>query len=310
LQHQLNGVLLYACNAITVDKNNASFNSGWGVYLTSTNDSIVSNNQLDFCDRVYRRPESGAVRVEADSAAIVMVKGSSRNQVLRNSCLCGGDGIFVVGYDYKGSLEPCMDNLFEDNDCRLSPNNGVEYSFCGGGIFRRNDCSRSNYGFWMGYIWDTVVEDNTVEFNRWVGIASERGHGVTLRNNRVRLNGEGIRLWTHGAIHADYPDFPVAYDYTVADNLIEQNRIGFNGYTESDVPDHLVHDLTLHRNTIKANNIGAQLERVDDIILDKNRFEGNVVAAIRLVDKPGVKHGDNVFADNPIDQQTASVRLP
>src|SRR5664279_607359 len=195
VQHQMHGIQLYGCSGLTIEGNNASFNSGWGIYLSASSENVVEDNQLDFCNRLYRRPEDGSIRVEADAAAIVLVFGSSRNQFRRNSCLCGGDGIFVAGYRHPGDIQPCNDNLFEENDCRLSPNNAVEATFSRGNIFRRNDCSRSNYGFWMGFSWDNVIEDNTIEFNRWAGIAAEHAHDFTIRNNRIRLNGDGVRIW-------------------------------------------------------------------------------------------------------------------
>src|SRR5690349_1856143 len=173
LQHQMNGLLMYSCSNLIVENNNASFNSGWGIYMSASNENMIRDNRLDFCNRVYRRPENGSIRVEADAAGIVMVISSCRNKILRNSCLCGGDGIFVAGCTPDGNKTSCDDNLFEDNDCRLSPNNAIESTFSRGNIFRRNDCSRSNYGFWMGYSWDNVLEDNHVEFNRWAGIAIE-----------------------------------------------------------------------------------------------------------------------------------------
>ena len=105
VQHQMNGILLYDCANLTVSKNNGSFNSGWGVYLSNTNDSHIIDNQLDFCNRVFKR-DDGSIRVEADAAGIVMVKGSSRNQILRNSLLCGGDGIFLCGYEHPGVITP------------------------------------------------------------------------------------------------------------------------------------------------------------------------------------------------------------
>jgi parallel beta-helix repeat protein len=134
LQHQMNGLLMYGCSQLEVERNNASFNSGWGIYLSSSCENLVQDNQLDFCNRVYRRPENGSIRVEADAAGIVLVLNSSRNRFIRNSCLCGGDGIFVAGYYHPGGISPCNDNLFEDNDCRLSPNNAIESTFSKGNI--------------------------------------------------------------------------------------------------------------------------------------------------------------------------------
>lgn len=309
-QHQLNGVLLYGCSNITVERVNASFNSGWGAYLSATNDCVIRDNHFDFCNRLYRRPEDGSIRAEADTAGIVLVKGSSRNQVLRNSCICGGDGIFVAGYEHPGVHESCSDNLFEENDCRLSPNNAIESTFSKGNIFRRNNCSRSNYGFWMGYSWENVLEDNDVEFNRWVGIAAEHAHGFVIRNNRIRLNGEGVRLWTRGGSVVEYfPGYEVTFDITLEDNQIEQNRIGLNAYTGEMIKDHLVHDLKLRGNTIRDNRVGIQLERVEAVTLEDNTLEDNVVAAVRLVNDAQAQIDNNRFARNLADRQAAGSRL-
>lgn len=305
LQHQMNGVLLYNTSGVTVEKCNASFNSGWGVYLSNANDNLVQDNQLDFCNRVYRRPEDGSIRVEADAAAIVLVKGASRNRFLRNSCLCGGDGVFVAGYEHPGIVTPCNDNLFEDNDCRLSPNNAIESTFSRGNIFRRNDCSRSNYGFWMGFSWDNVLEDNIVEFNRWVGIAVEHGHNFTIRNNRIRLNGEGVRLWTRSAVGEGvmpyWPGYEVAYDFTLETNLFETNHTGFMGYTGDKITDRECHTFHLRGNTFRDNRVGASFSRVQDCTLSDNQFVKNVEAAVKLVGKPGVAVGANKFEDNAAD---------
>ncbi len=299
LQHQMHGVQLYRSTGLTVERNNASFNSGWGVYLSEATDNIIRDNQLDFCNRVFRRPEDGSIRVEADAAAIVLVRSSSRNTFLRNSCLCGGDGIFVAGYFHPGGVTPCNDNLFEDNDCRLSPNNAIESTFSQGNIFRRNNCSRSNYGFWMGYSWENTLEDNLVEYNRFVGVAIEHGHAITLRNNTLRLNGEGVRLWTRGgALVADWPGWEVSYDFTLENNLIESNMTGFSGYTGTEVTDQLCHDFHLRGNTFHNNRIGAYLSRVEGCTLETNIFRANVEAAIQLVAAPGVALNANQFEDN------------
>jgi parallel beta-helix repeat protein len=301
LQHQMNGVLLYDCSGITIERNNGSFNSGWGVYFSRTNDSLIQDNQLDFCNRLYRRPEDGSIRAEADTAGIVMVKASSNNRVLRNSCIGGGDGIFVAGYEHPGKIDPCNDNLFEDNDCRLSPNNGIESTFSRGNIFRRNDCSRSNYGFWMGFSWENTLEDNHVEFNRFVGIAVEHGHDFAIRNNRIRLNGEGVRLWTRGGVVDYWPGYEVSFDFRLEDNLIEANGIGFAGYTGDERVDQECHNFHLRGNTFHDNRIGAHFHRVKDCSLEDNTFRANVIAAVRLGRDAGATVGENRYETNTAD---------
>lgn len=271
-QHQLNGVLLYGCTAVTIERVNASFNSGWGVYLSSSSGCTLADNQLDFCNRLYRR-DDGSVRVEADAAGIVMVKGSSRNQILRNSLLCGGDGIFVAGYDHLGGHESCSDNLFEDNDCRLSPNNAIESTFSQGNIFRRNNCSRSNYGFWMGYSWDNLLEDNVIDFNRWVGIAAEHARGFVIRNNRIRQNGEGIRLWMRGGeVLQHFPGWEVTHDIVIEENEIDSNAIAVNAYTSPEIIDQEIHHLTIRNNLLRANRADIEFRRVQDSTVEDNQI--------------------------------------
>jgi parallel beta-helix repeat protein len=296
LQHQMNGVLLYGSSGLTIEKTNASFNSGWGVYLSASDDNVVQDNHLDFCNRLYRRPESGLIRVEADAAGIVLVYSSSRNRFLRNTCMCGGDGIFVAGYDHKGNQGPCNDNLFEDNDCRYSSNNAIESTFSRGNVFRRNDCSRSNYGFWMGYSWENTLEDNTIELNHVVGIAIEHGHDFMIRHNRIRQNEEGVRLWTRGGpVVQHWPGHEVSYNFRLEDNLIEGNRTGFYGYTGDETTAQDCHDYHLHGNVIRDNRTGARFARVQNCTVERNTFSGNVVSAIYLDGQPGVMVGENAF---------------
>lgn len=302
LQHQMNGILLYGCSGVTVENNNASFNSGWGVYLSGSNENAIQDNRLDFCNRVYRRPENGSIRVEADAAGIVMVMSSCRNQILRNSCLCGGDGIFVAGYTPDGQITSCDDNLFEDNDCRLSPNNAIESTFSRGNIFRRNDCSRSNYGFWMGYSWDNVLEDNHIEFNRWCGVAIEHGHGFVIRNNRILSNGEGVRLFTRGgSVLKDWPGWEVSFDFTLENNQFEKNTIGFNAYTGAEIVGQDGRDYRLTTNTFRDNRTGARFFRVQNSQLTNNTFAANVEQAILLLEQPSITLTDNQFEKNQAD---------
>lgn len=301
LQHQMNGVLLYNSSGLTIEHTNASFNSGWGVYLSASSENTVQDNHLDFCNRLYRRPESGLIRVEADAAGIVLVYGSSRNRFLRNTCMCGGDGIFVAGYDHKGNQGPCNDNLFEDNDCRFSSNNAIESTFSRGNIFRRNDCSKSNYGFWMGYSWENVIEDNTIDNNHVVGIAVEHGFDFTIRNNRIRQNDEGVRLWTRGGpVVAFWPGHEISHDFVLENNLIEGNRTGFYGYTGDETPDQDCHSYHLRNNTFRDNRIGAHFGRVRDCTVHGNTFSGNVVSAIQVDHTSGVTVGENYGDDNTV----------
>lgn len=304
LQHQQNGVLLYHSSGLTVRDNNASFNSGWGVYLSAAHDNRIESNVLDFCNRVFRR-ESGVERVEADAAGLVMVRGSSRNQVLKNACRGGGDGIFIAGYEHPGVIEPCNDNLIEDNDCSYSPNNAIESTFSCNNIFRRNICSKSNYGFWLGFSWDNLVEDNAIEDNFIAGIAAEHAHNITFRGNQVRRNREGIRLWTRGIAVLEYwPGYEVSYDFEIEDNLFEENWLGFNGYTDKVTVDAQCYGYRLRGNTFSGNRIGLRLAQIRDCTVQGNAFKEHTVAAMQIEGAERIALEANSFEDNAADTQT------
>jgi parallel beta-helix repeat protein len=304
MQHQMHGVLLYNCETVKVRRCNASFNSGWGLYLNNTHNSSIEGNQFDFCNRVFRLGD-GSTRVEADAAGMVIVKGSSHNVFRRNSCLCGGDGIFLCGYEHPGSITPCNHNLFEHNDCRFSTNNAVESTFSGYNTYRYNNVSQSNYGFWMGYSYGNKLEYNTVVFNRLVGFAIEHAFDFDITNNTIRHNGEGVRLWTRGGAVTDYfPNRRVTYNFRVSGNEIEANRVGFVGDTGEGTTEDDSHDFTLTNNTFRDNRVGAFFGRVRDCKIDNNRFERNVEAAIerKLAYRGGVAIGEqNVYSGNATD---------
>lgn len=298
LQHQQNGVQLYACSGLTVENNNASFNSGWGVYLSASNDNLVQDNLLDFCNRIYTRPD-GTQRVEADAAGIVLVHGSSRNKLLRNGCRCGGDGIFIAGYCHPGDVNPCNDNLIEDNDCSFSPNNAIESTFSQGNVFRRNICSGSNYGFWMGFSWDNLIEGNVIENNHFVGIAAEHAHGFTIRGNTIRRNDEGVRVWTRGIAVLEYwPGYEVSFDFTLEGNEFADNQTGVQGYTGPETTQAQCHNYHLRGNTFSGNRIGARFARVDACSVEGNTFTGNVVSAIHVGAGAAVTIGANEYTGN------------
>ncbi|MCA9903429.1 MAG: right-handed parallel beta-helix repeat-containing protein, partial [Anaerolineae bacterium] len=163
-------------------------------------------------------------------------------------------------------------------------------------IFRRNDCSRSNYGFWMGYSWDNVMEDNIIDSCRMVGIAIEHGHGFVIRNNQILHNREGVRLFTRGGetLH-HWPEWAVSYDYTLENNLIENNHIGFNGYTGPEIAaDKVSYDLRLRGNTFRDNLTALRFHRVRQSLVSGNTFENNQQAMV-FIGQPGIELSQNQF---------------
>jgi parallel beta-helix repeat protein len=299
IQHQQNGVSLYGCSAVTVAKNNASFQSGWGIHLNNSSDNVIEDNLADWCNRIHKRGER-AYYPGADAAGLLMVANCSRNIIRRNFFRGGGDGVFVAGYNAPDKKVPCNDNLFEDNDGSYSPNNAFESTFCKGNIFRNNRANASNYGFWLGYSTDNVLEDNEIRRNRIAGVAIEHGVGNTFRKNQLAANSRGIVLWSRGGagFAAAFPGQAASARNEVRDNVFTANGIGFFSRRDGDDPAANPRDDTLAGNIFYGNGTGALLLDTNTATLSANRFQANTMG-LRVEGGSGTKATGNYFLDQP-----------
>src|SRR5437763_2706221 len=164
----------------------------------------------------------------ADAAGFLAVEGSCRNIFRNNTARLGGDGFFLAGLSPDGEKAGCDDNLFEENDGSLSPNIAFEATFSRGNVFRDNYAARCNYGFWLGFSWDMIIENNRMVMNRQAGIAVENGHGFKVHGNTFQANGHGVLLWTKHVeeFTALYPECQTSYFWDIAGNVFTRNGIG------------------------------------------------------------------------------------
>ena len=297
IQHQQNGVSLYGCTGVTVEKNNASFQSGWGIHLFDSRRNIVQDNLADWCNRIHKRGEN-YYYPGADAAGLLMIWNSSNNVIRRNMFRGGGDGVFVAGYHPKHGKLPCNDNLFEENDGSYSPNNAFESTFCRGNIFRNNRANASNYGFWLGYSWENKIEGNEVRGNRIAGIAIEHGHHNEIAGNRIFRNERGIALWARAEapFTKEWPDSTTSAFYDIRENSIFANGIGLLSRVDGDGKTARPHDYTLRGNAFYGNQTGLLLMHTDNLILEGNRFQANSEAGLRLESAKNARATRNAFA--------------
>lgn len=308
LQHQQSGLLTYHCRNLAVRRNQANYNSGFGIHLFDTCDSVFEENSADYCCRF--EPREGGLHfghMGADAAGFLAVMGSCRNTFRRNTARLGGDGFFLAGLSPDGAKCGCDDNLFEENDGSLSPNIAFEATFCRGNVFRRNRAERSNYGFWMGYSWETTIEENRMVMNRQAGIATEHGHGFLVRGNQFQANGHGILLWSSpiAQLAEWFPESPTSYDWRIVDNVFTRNGKGVRIAADQDhgirgIPedragrdDARPHDHVLTGNDIQDNRVGIDLHRADRTVIEGNLLNRNVEANLRQEDCT-----DTVFRNN------------
>ena len=299
LQHQQSGLLTYGCARLTVRDNQASYNSGWGFHLFGTCDSLFQGNGADYCCRFNSR-EGGLHygHMGGDAAGFLAVHGACRNTFRRNAARLGGDGFFLAGLTPDGRQLGCDDNLFEENDGSLSPNIAFEATFCRGNVFRRNYADRSNYGFWLGFSWDTVIEENRLVMNRQAGIAVENGHGFQVRDNTFQANGHGVLIWTkHVEQFAElYPDNRTSYDWTLEGNTFTRNGKGVRIAADQDHgirsmpaelcgrPELRPRDHVLRGNDLQDNRVGIDLAGADRTMVEGNILNRNVEANLRQDD--------------------------
>jgi len=289
LQHQMNGLLTYNCSRLTVQRNVANYCSGFGFHLYGTCDSTFEDNYADFCCRYQpHTPRTG--HMGADSAGFLIVAGSCRNVFRRNFARMGGDGFFAAGLNPRYQFRPCDDNLFEANDASLSPNIGFEATFCRGNIFRDNLANGCNYGFWLGFSRQNVLENNQIGHNRQAGLAVENGVGFTVRDNTFESNAHGILLWSKRVPQFDaiVPENDTSRDWLIERNTFQRNDKAIRIAADQDhgIKPHakgapLPRDHAIRDNTIRDNRVGIELLGCEKSLLEKNLFNANVEADTR-----------------------------
>ena len=282
LQHQMNGVLAYHCQRLHVRGNLANYCSGFGFHLYDTSDSIYEENFADFCCR-YEPRDRRHGHMGADSAGFLMAYKSCRNIFRRNFARMGGDGFFLAGL--TAQLEPvaCDNNLFEENDGSYSPNIAFEATFSRGNVYRNNIANHCNYGFWLGFSRENVIEGNEMIGNRQAGIAVENGIDMQVRGNTFRSNTHGILLWSkHVPDFAEVaPDNDTSRDWLIEKNTFEGNgkaiRIaadqdhGIRMLPASRLPKPRGH--VIRKNEFRENQIEIELLSVEDTTSEDNRMQ-------------------------------------
>jgi parallel beta-helix repeat protein len=290
---QQNGISLFDCTEATVVNNYASYNTGWGIYLYNTDSSLIQSNTADYCTRDYYG-WSGA-----DAASFLIVYGSSNNDVLDNSFVGGGDGVFLAGATSGLQKRPNNFNYFARNDCSDSPNNGFEATFSQGNVFEDNVSDGSNYGYWLGYSYENEIRNNQASHCSTAGIAIEHGRNNIIEGNTFNNNGRGIWLWTDNDadLLAVYPEAADSYGYTIQDNTVVGNAYGL--YSEADTssrPDLECYDYTVTGNTFADNAYGIRFIKTHSSTIRSNVIENNTIWGLRLEWSP-----DNLIYDNRFD---------
>lgn len=316
LQHQMCGLLSYHCRRLNVARNNASYNSGYGIHLYDTSDSVYEDNYADYCCRYEPRDKpaartgaGSAGHMGADATGFLIVYSSCRNVFRRNFARLGGDGFFLAGRSERGETVPCNDNLFEENDGSLSPGIAFEATFSAHNVYRNNWADRCNFGFWLGFSSDFVLEGNRMVHNRQAGIAVENGARFTVTGNDFQRNHiAGILLWSHYVQewYEALPDNRTAHHWRIEGNKFVGNGTAIAIRADQDhgtrplppevcgKPGTRPHDHEIRGNDIQDNRVGIHLLRTDRTVIEDNTLSRNVEANVRCEDDQDTKLGSNL----------------
>lgn len=214
-----NGLMLTSCNDGLFYNNQIQFNSGVGLGLYRSSNNRIMHNQLDWNVRGYSH---GFYRRGQDSAGILCYEQSSNNVFAYNSATHSGDGFFLwAGNTTMDTGEGgCNGNMLYGNDFSHAPTNGIEVTFSSNKMVN-NRLEECNYGIWGGYSWNTLIAGNYIADNDY-GIAIEHGQDNTIQSNYFENNRTGVRLWARASQPADW-GYAQTRDVRSRDYLIEEN---------------------------------------------------------------------------------------
>ncbi|HYV94147.1 MAG TPA: right-handed parallel beta-helix repeat-containing protein [Chitinophagales bacterium] len=211
---QNDGVALYNSAHIEIDSNDFAWNTSYGIRMYWTDSSHIHDNIAHHINRPFTDP--------SDCAALLLIV-SKENKVERNDLSYSGDGVFLGEYQHS---TPASNNYFAYNQCSGSPHNAVEATFADGNTFKHNLCDSSQYGFWLGYSYNSIIDSNEINYNQYSGISIERGFNNVITHNNFHANPFGVQLW-EGSIAPGYENWS-SHDYNISSNTFSGNMLAIS----------------------------------------------------------------------------------
>ncbi len=214
MKFQNDGVALYHCDSLRINDNDFAWNTSYGIRMFWTDTCYIYNNIANHINRPLTDP--------SDCGALLMII-SNKNRVENNDLSWSGDGVFLGQYQHSNIPN---NNYFAYNECSYSPHNAIEATFADGNVYKHNKCNFSDYGLWLGYSFNSIVDSNEVTGNFHSGIAIDRGFSNSITHNIISDNPTGIELWKGSAI-TGYEN-QLSEDYFISQNIIGGNTQGLS----------------------------------------------------------------------------------
>ncbi len=189
--HQWDGIDLVRSNNNNIEYCDFSYLNNWGVHFWLSSRNRFEHNRAIWCttgEGLLWQSISGWQTY--DSAAVLIEHASMHNLIEDCDLRYGGDGVYIRANE--GPITPNVPvppkNASNDNqiigcDCSYSPNNAIEADLCDRNVFIRDNCSYSNYGFWLGLSrWNRVLDCIALN-NSTRGMEIEGGQNDIFKRN-------------------------------------------------------------------------------------------------------------------------------
>ena len=281
MQYQNDGVAIYNSKKADIYNNLLSWNTAYGIRMYHADSCWIDNNDCAYTNR----------DTDPSDCAAILMYDSFDNIVTNNDFTYSGDGVFLNNYE----SDRLSNNFIAYNDCSYSPHNAIEATFSDGNIFRKNICNYSNYGLWLGYSYNCIVDSNEIHYNSgldWDGggaIAIDRGYGNVFKHNNITHNSHGVKLWEGNLISP--------YTNTSKDYLIEGNNFSANRHA---IWAANTEELTIQENTFTNNWNDIQISgETSNSSINNNTFGNNAAYYIENLSPDDISAPDNTFPDNP-----------
>ncbi len=228
LTFQNDGIALYHCDSVTIQRSKLIFNSGFGIRMYRSDSCWIRDND---CSNNFRWTD------QAGAAGISLAE-SNHNLVEYNLLNDSESGFKLTNFF---STIPAR-NIIRYNTATSCLNSGISAVFSQGNRIFGNTVIDNNFGLYLGFSFETLVDSNVIRDNHRAGIAVPRGHENTYRNNEIHQNRIGIRMYK-GPSAGSHND-------TSQHNLVE--NCNFSG-----------------------NSLAMELEKTQLTVIRDNRFEYN-----------------------------------
>ncbi len=242
---------------ITIDQVTVTNNAEVGILLGNPSEEVVANDNT-IQDSVITNNGAHGIHLVGVNPASEPRYGSSDNRIIGNTISGNGDGNHYGIRVFGGENNEVRGNTISENARGgiTLLNDAYNTTIAGNTIQDHNKTQfSSDYGIYIGYAAETIVEDNEIRENQVgidVGDLTQATNSVVSGNEII--GGASYGVWVRDS----------ATDTTITDNTLREFSNLEGIYVNS------ASDTTVTGNTIVESTRGMHLEDVSEILVSDN----------------------------------------